>query len=319
MERKKLVLCIRGTLSPRDILTDLCCTAHNVVAFDEEDKEQDDIDVDPFRATNNGLGFDPVQSLVDESSSSEPTNDGLKAHQGMLEAAHSVSRMTRDKIASELEAHPELDLVLIGHSLGGGTAAVLGSLWQNTFPGLTVYAYGCPCVMNNLEEDHTNTKLSIVSVVAEGDVFASLSLGHLADVSSAVSYLCQNEDLRKSILARTQRNFQEMKEDDLEWSFTCMEQIVRDTMTRDKLYPAGRILYLSSSETNNHAGRSVEEHEDVESSLSSHKHSLRYVSRDKFRDLMLHPRMIDLTRHAPTRYEEDLTQLWSDIEQKSKQ
>jgi hypothetical protein len=289
------------------------------VAFNEEDKEQDDIDVDPFRATNNGLGFDPVQSLVDESSSSEPTNDGLKAHQGMLEAAHSVSRMTRDKIASELEAHPELDLVLIGHSLGGGTAAVLGSLWQNTFPGLTVYAYGCPCVMNNLEEDHTNTKLSIVSVVAEGDVFASLSLGHLADVSSAVSYLCQNEDLRKSILARTQRNFQEMKEDDLEWSFTCMEQIVRDTMTRDKLYPAGRILYLSSSETNNHAGRSVEEHEDVESSLSSHQHSLRYVSRDKFRDLMLHPRMIDLTRHAPTRYEEDLTQLWSDIEQKSKQ
>eukprot|EP00978_Attheya_sp_CCMP212_P046776 scaffold411130_cov47-Attheya_sp.AAC.2 len=55
MERKKLVLCIRGTLSPRDILTDLRCTAHNVVAFDEEDKKQDDVDVDPFRATNNGL------------------------------------------------------------------------------------------------------------------------------------------------------------------------------------------------------------------------------------------------------------------------
>eukprot|EP00978_Attheya_sp_CCMP212_P046777 scaffold411130_cov47-Attheya_sp.AAC.3 len=64
-------------------------------------------------------------------------------------------------------------------------------------------------------------------------------------------------------------------------------------MTRDKLYPAGQILYLSpsSATNNNHAGRnSGKEHEAVESSLSSHQHSLRYVSRDKFRDLMLHPR-----------------------------
>jgi hypothetical protein len=68
------------------------------VAFDEEDKKQDDVDVDPFRATYNGLFFGPVQSLVDESSC-EPMSHGVKAYQGMLEAAHRVSRMTRDKIA----------------------------------------------------------------------------------------------------------------------------------------------------------------------------------------------------------------------------
>ena len=69
-----------------------------------------------------------------------------RAHQGMLEGARGVSKMTRKIIAAELASNPEYKLVIVGHSLGGGAAAVLGTMWQDTFPGLIVYSYGSPCV-----------------------------------------------------------------------------------------------------------------------------------------------------------------------------
>jgi hypothetical protein len=96
----------------------------------------------------------------------------------MLESAKGVANATRTIIASQLAENPTYKLVIVGHSLGGGTAAVLGTLWKDTFPGLQVFAYGCPCV-GPLGMDPTSND-SIVSVVGEGDPFSCLSLGHLA-------------------------------------------------------------------------------------------------------------------------------------------
>jgi len=96
----------------------------------------------------------------------------------MLESARGVANETRSIISSQLAENPSYKLVIVGHSLGGGTAAVLGTLWKNTFPSLKVYAYGCPCV-GPLGSDPTSND-SIVSVVGDGDPFSCLSLGHLA-------------------------------------------------------------------------------------------------------------------------------------------
>lgn len=104
-----------GTLSHRDVLTDLCCTAEE------------------FSAKN-------------DTPSGEKKEIQAKAHQGMLEAARKVSEQALSTIATQLAAHPDFKLVIVGHSLGAGTAAVLGTLWQDTFPGLVVFAYGSPCV-----------------------------------------------------------------------------------------------------------------------------------------------------------------------------
>lgn len=41
-----------------------------------------------------------------------------RAHQGMVNAARGVSKMTYDLIKSELDKDPEYKLVLVGHSLG---------------------------------------------------------------------------------------------------------------------------------------------------------------------------------------------------------
>jgi hypothetical protein len=105
--QKKIVLCIRGTLSARDVLTDLCCTGEE------------------FETGVPGLH---------------------KAHHGMLEAARGVAEEALEVVAAELQAQSEYSLVLVGHSLGGGVCCVLGALWDKQFPGLQVYGFGTPCV-----------------------------------------------------------------------------------------------------------------------------------------------------------------------------
>jgi len=114
-DQQSLVLCIRGTLSTRDVLTDLCCLAQS------------------YDVAN--VSEDGVSSMKG------------RAHQGMLKAARGVSRQVEQKITSLLEQYTGYKIVLVGHSLGAGTAAVLGSIWQEKFKGkIKVFAYGSPCV-----------------------------------------------------------------------------------------------------------------------------------------------------------------------------
>jgi hypothetical protein len=81
--RKRLVLSIRGTWSPHDVLTDLCCTPEDYTVGKRQHQ----------------------------------------AHNGMLEAARGVASIAQELIAQELEEHPDYSLLLVGHSLGGSVAA----------------------------------------------------------------------------------------------------------------------------------------------------------------------------------------------------
>jgi len=282
VERKKIVLCIRGTLSAKDILTDLCCTAEDFLSLEEEiqgEKVQSSDDFDLFR-----MNF--------------RTKYRARAHQGMVSAARGVSNMTRTLISSELAANPEYNLVIVGHSLGGGVAAVLASLWRDTFMGLTVYAYGCPCVAPL--DVHPTINESIISVVGEGDPFSSLSLGHLADVSFALSQLCEDHDLRSEILNRTKSNVDEMSEKDILWCDRTLESLQSPSSDNktEKFYPPGRILHMRG----NLFGSNINEV------------TLTEVRPEQvFRNLKIHPRMFDLSLHIPHRYEILLSRIWSSV------
>jgi hypothetical protein len=79
VSRKKIVLAIRGTLSTRDVLTDLCCTAED------------------FETGGRGLH---------------------RAHHGMLESARGIAEVAEEVVKQELEENPGYSLVIVGHSLG---------------------------------------------------------------------------------------------------------------------------------------------------------------------------------------------------------
>ena len=149
-----------------------------------------------------------------------------RAHKGMILAAKSISNMTQNTIKYELQRNPNFNLVIVGHSYGAGTAACLASLWKNTFTNrLICYAFGCPCI--GPENTYPTTNQDIISIIEFGDPFATMSLGHLADLSMVLSHLCINATLRNEILNRIQIKNKNDK-NTFKWCYETLEQLRQD-------------------------------------------------------------------------------------------
>lgn len=248
-------MAIRGTWSAHDVLTDLCCTP---------------------------------EDYCPESSSLK-----YRAHNGMLEAARGVAALAKETVTKELNEHPDFSLLLVGHSLGGSVAAIIGTLWGETFSNITVYGYGSACVSPLY--DRGSNEATIISILLEGDPFSCLSLGHVADVSFALDFLCGNPDLRATILMRTDGPMNQLESRDLEWCFRTMEDI-HEKMVGEKLYPPGKLLFLK--QRNKKAHRRFE---------------VREVPPSFFRYWKISPFMFDLSRHVPRLYESSLRRVIAEL------
>lgn len=107
-ETKSVVVSIRGSITLRDMLTDMSA------------------DCDPLA---NDIGLPNVV-----------------AHRGMLKTAQYVQEQLEKGgyLQEAFGFHPDYDLVLIGHSLGAGVAALLGLLLRNSYPGVKCFLYAPP-------------------------------------------------------------------------------------------------------------------------------------------------------------------------------
>lgn len=112
-EKKTIVVSIRGTLSLQDVITDL-----------------------------NAEG---------ELLPTNPTRENWLGHRGMVESAvYILKQLTdRDLINQALyhcveRGSTNYDLVLVGHSLGAGTAAILAIMLKETYPTVKCYAFAPP-------------------------------------------------------------------------------------------------------------------------------------------------------------------------------
>lgn len=283
--RKAIVLCVRGTWSPHDILTDLCFTA-------------DEVEIPGTRRSLLGLGSKGQPRVV-------------RAHHGMLEAAQTVKDDVEDILLRECEANSDYKLVLVGHSMGGGVCSVLSILWEGLFPDLKVYIYGAPCVVPL--EFQSSVDGRIISVIAEDDPFSCLSLGHVADITSALSVLCEDEELRSEILRRT--NHQPDNEDKqvLDWCSKVMSEIRSNHMTSEKMFPPGRIFLLRTVPSNTSIGGAGKKNRFSFGMSRRETVELRQVPPEYFEDLWVRPRMFDLTVHVPFKYIRNLRKLSDEI------
>lgn len=206
-EHNSIVLAVRGTLTLKDVLTDFCASTIN---FDERGKGQ---------------------------------GGKYRAHSGMVDAAAHIASKAGDIVKNELNANPEYKLVIVGHSLGGGVAAIITAMWQRRFRDrIRSIGYGNPCIF---PLDLTKAFDNLISVEARGDRVATLSLGHLADTTKAVSKLCRDRGMRNEILKRL-GNSHTVSRDDIAWCSNTM-MILRKQMNSEKLYPPGTIYQASGS------------------------------------------------------------------------
>ncbi|KAM9209907.1 diacylglycerol lipase-beta isoform 3-T3 [Dugong dugon] len=146
---ESVVVAVRGTMSLQDILTDLSA-------------ESETLD----------LGCE-LQDCV--------------AHKGISQAARYVyRRLINDGILSQaFSVAPEYRLVLVGHSLGAGAAALLALMLKNTYPHVRCYAFSPPrgLLSKSLYE---YSKSFIVSLILGKDVIPRLSVTNLEDLKKRI-------------------------------------------------------------------------------------------------------------------------------------
>ncbi|XP_076640585.1 inactivation no afterpotential E isoform X2 [Colletes latitarsis] len=156
--KKKVVVSIRGTLSMKDVLTDL-------------------------NAEGEVLPLSP------------PRDDWL-GHKGMVQAAEYIRKKLLDEeIISRALAKDtsrgthQFGLVLVGHSLGAGTAAILAILLKQDYPDLVCFSFAPPGGLLSMPAQQY-TQEFITSVVVGKDVVPRIGLRQMeslrADLINAI-------------------------------------------------------------------------------------------------------------------------------------
>ncbi|KAL1488240.1 hypothetical protein ABEB36_015195 [Hypothenemus hampei] len=143
-DRKKIVISIRGTLSMKDILTDL-------------NAESETIPLNPPREDWTG-------------------------HKGMVQAAQYIQqKITEEHLIEKARARrvdkgtKDFEIVIVGHSLGAGTAGILGILMRQEYPTLQCFCYSPPGGLLSAPAVEY-TKEYTVSVVLGKDVVPRIGL-----------------------------------------------------------------------------------------------------------------------------------------------
>ncbi|XP_004268988.2 diacylglycerol lipase-beta isoform X1 [Orcinus orca] len=147
--KESVVVAVRGTMSLQDILTDLSAESEPV---DLECEVQD-----------------------------------CWAHKGISQAARYIyRRLINDGILSQaFSIAPEYRLVIVGHSLGAGAAALLTIMLRSPYPRVRCYAFSPPrgLLSKSLYE---YSKTFIVSLVLGKDVIPRLSVTNLEDLKRRI-------------------------------------------------------------------------------------------------------------------------------------
>lgn len=132
-KKKQIVISVRGSLSFRDVFTDLTADASD---FD-------------------AVGF--------------PANSA--AHRGMMIGAEKLlARLQEGNLLDRVcNTYADYTLTLTGHSLGGGVSILIGAKLRAKYPDLRVYAFATPAGL--LSRDAARVTESFVFTVGVGDDF----------------------------------------------------------------------------------------------------------------------------------------------------
>nr|XP_021395435.1 sn1-specific diacylglycerol lipase beta isoform X2 [Lonchura striata domestica] len=99
--------------------------------------------------------------------------------------------LTLEEVLENGFVHKEYKLVIVGHSLGGGTASILAIMLRNSFPTLRCYAFSPPGgLLSKSLADYT--KHFIVSVIVGKDLVARLSMPNMEDLKRRIVRIVAN-------------------------------------------------------------------------------------------------------------------------------
>ncbi|XP_062035933.1 diacylglycerol lipase-beta isoform X2 [Lepus europaeus] len=276
--KESVVVAVRGTMSLQDILTDLSAESETL---DCECGVQDRL-----------------------------------VHKGISQAARYVyRRLVGDGILSQaFSIAPEYRLVVVGHSLGAGAAALLAIMLRNSYPQVKCYAFSPPrgLLSKSLCE---YSKSFTVSLVLGKDVIPRLSVTNLEDLKKRILRVIAHcsqpkykillhgcwyelfggspENLPTELDGGEQGDLTQplLGEQSLltHWSpaYSCSSDSPLDSSPKyPPLYPPGRIVHLQEEGSAGRLG-----------CCSAAQYGVRWAHEAEFSKILIGPKM--LTDHMP--------------------
>ncbi|XP_056017088.1 diacylglycerol lipase-alpha-like isoform X3 [Ostrea edulis] len=260
---KRVVICVRGTTSLQDVLTDLKADAETL----------------PLSP--------PIESWV--------------GHKGMVQAAVYIRDKLKEdnlltKAFSKDGVDETYDLVSVGHSLGAGTAAILAILLRQEFPNLHCYAFSPPGGLLS-EACVQETKSFITSVVVGKDVVPRIGLSQLEVLrTDLINVIKNSKEPKWKIIARgVCCGNSEARKMNLDEVRIEMERDIRAHPSDDgialsahtPLYPPGKIIHIVRSHPSGKrkSFRCCQTHQPVYQAI--------WASNDSFDEVLVSPSMIN--------------------------
>eukprot|EP01035_Chromulina_nebulosa_P021317 gene21317-27619_t len=146
--RKEIVLAIRGTHTIQDVVTDI-------------------------RASP--VEFPPVTESYENNSENSwvlLTSGKNYACGGMVRAALWLKSVVGPSLM-EFSKKKNCDIIIVGHSLGGGVAALLTYLLMSSIPSIRCITYGCPSCLTAEIADELKSK--VLTIVLHDDVISRIT------------------------------------------------------------------------------------------------------------------------------------------------
>ena len=200
-----------------------------------------------------------------------PVREDWIGHKGMIDAASYIKNKIIEKEILKLAFNycPEkgtqnYNLVLVGHSLGAGTASILAIMLKEQYPDLICFAYAPPGGLLSIPVLEY-TKDFIISIVLGKDVVPRLGLHQMEAlrfqlikslkanedskwdiISNGICCYCKNEDDEDAIDEQT---IIEVDAEDKKIASHPMDDSIALTVHKS-LYPPGRIIHIVRNHLN---------------------------------------------------------------------
>lgn len=196
--------------------------------------------------------MDALTDAVCEVAPLELGGEAGVAHGGMLRSAQRYDHVLGELVEtglSRLDALGPRRIVICGHSLGAGVAALLTALWcdRGYLAGadMQCFAFACPQVLDPFlaaaQSKHT------VSFVVGDDLVPRFSLATAQDLRAAMLYLNNPETYGLSPSMQTQEILAAQTRGDMEGLATAYSAIRPMVCTAGgRLFPPGRLIELRS-------------------------------------------------------------------------
>ena len=217
-------------------------------------------------------------------------------HSGILQSALNINAEILPIIHSCIKEWPNYSIIIVGHSLGAGTASLLGLLWiqkeEFAVKNLKVYAYGPPPVVSH----NLNVYLQsfVYSCIYGNDIIGRLSLGSIKDLAEMIRHFYRKE------LESSQLNAADIatnwlhgdKENSLD--MINLYRDLKEAFTQEKLVPPGNIFQMYRTQL--HSDYLLISEQTTEAVIG------KFIASDFYNEIVIDKS--SLLDHMPNAYEE---------------